>query len=473
MPEWMLVLATYAFVNLLAPGATLTQGNRLQLALGGALIGLLGNPLARALGNPQGSPSLLPDILVNLLMLALLLIPALATLDGPQRPRLSVADGFLFGFLPAFGYDAASALLAPERMVMLPPDARGYAWICGLITLGWTAGYRLSLHEGHAQFWAFCALAWGVFDRLNPIPAYGKFAVHYGVLPWTALLLLFWMAWLERVWVQRSPGHRQLDSLSQLRVPGLMDALKHGPAGWLARERGLALRTQLILERTEMLERGRTVMGEIPTAYRLDPVYPDYLGWGLRALALALGALLVIYVESLSILVLGSVLVVIHYLRSTDLDLDEANSVVSSLGHQIALHGALSAALASLFFSKLIPHAGLILGLGLVALALQDPLRRDWQLFLEPYQRRLSMFHRTLAIFLTVVLALAGAALYGPWSRLVSGLVATVTTNEAMRHYTGALTWGCALALAALVASKLAAIAEETFDVAARRSANH
>lgn len=473
MPEWMLILLTYVLVNLLAPNATLTQGNRLQLTLGGAVIGLLGAPLVRVLGNPGAGQQLLPEVLVVLLMLGLLLLPALATLDGPQRLRLSVADGFLFGFLPAFGYDAVQALLAPElKMAMLPPDARGYAWVCGLVTLGWTAGYRLSLHQGYAQFWAFCALAWGVFDRINPLPVYDRFAVQYGVLPWTALLLLFWMAWLEGVWVRRSPGHRQLESLNSLRVPGTMEALKHGPAGWIARERGLALRTQMILERTEMLERGRTVMGEIPTAFRLDPFYADYPGWGLRALALAVGLLLVFSGASFPLVLAGALLVVASYLRTTDLDLDEANSVVANLGHQVALNGALSAALASLFFSKLIPESGLVLGLALVAVALQDPLRRDWQLFLEPYQRRLSMFHRILALLLTLALSLAAASLYQPWSKLVGGLLASLTGNDLMHHYCSALTWGCLLALVALAGSRLAATLEEGFDAAARRSAN-
>lgn len=464
MPEWMLIALTYVLINILAPNATLSQGNRLQLTVCGALLGLVGMPLAQQLGNPSNEAALLPRVLVILLTLALFLIPALALLDGSQRPRLSVADGFLLGFLPAFGYDALYALTHTTKLGLVPPDARGYAWVCGLIALGWTAGYRLSLLEGHAQFWAFCAVVWAVFDKLSPA-FYAKYMLTYHVLPWTALLLLFWMAWLESVWVRRSPGHRQLEGLNQLRVPGLAEALKHGPRGWIARERGLAIRTQMILERTEMLERGRTAMGEIPTAYRLDPVYHDVLGWLLRAAALAVGLKMA---TSGGLLYLGMGLVVLHYLRSTDLDLDEANSVVSKVGHQIALNGALFACVACVVLG--LPE--LVLGIGLIALSLQDPLRRDWQLFLEPYQRRTSMLHRGLAIVLTGGLCAAAVLAYPSWLSLVRGLSAAVTRDPTMVHYTAALTMGCLLVILAVVGGKLSAMLEEGFDLGGRRASN-
>lgn len=472
MPDWMMVLLTYALVNLLAPGATLTQGNRLQLTLGGALVGFLGVPLATQLGNPGESPDLVPRLAATLLVLAVLLLPALAVLDGRQRPRLSVADGFLVGFLPAFGYDAMQLFMHPaQHLAMLPPDGQGYAYPCALIALAWTAGYRLSLLHSYAQFWAACALAWAAFDRLGLWPLYDKVASAYHGLAWSALLLLFWMAWLERVWVQRSPGHQQLASLNVLRAPSLAEALKHGPRGWVARERALALRTQLILERTEMLERGRTVMGELPTAYRLDPSYADPLGWLLRALALGLGALLLSGSSSFALVGLGALLVGAHYLRSTDLDLDEANSVLANLGHQIALHGALFAAVAALCFSRLSPSLSLGLGLGLVAVALQDPLRRDWQLFLEPYQRRLSMLHRAYTLVLTVLFCLAGVALYGPWLALLRPPLAGLLPAGPYLHYAAALGLFCLLAVAALVGGWVGSRLEEAFDAAGRRGA--
>lgn len=472
MPDAMMVLLTYVLINLLAPGATLTQGNRLQLTLGGALVGFLGVPLAAQLGNPGDSHDLVPRLAATLLVLAVLLLPALAMLDGSQRPRLSVADGFLLGFLPAFGYDALQLLLHPaDHFALLPPDGQGFAYPCALIALAWTAGYRLSLLQSYAQFWAFCALAWAAFDRLALWPLYDKYASAYHLLAWTALVLLFWMAWLERVWVQRSPGHHQLESVGALRVPSLAEALKHGPRGWLARERALALRSQLILERTEMLERGRTVMGEIPTAYRLDPVYADPVGWLLRALALALGLVLLLGSSSVLLVGLGALLVGVHTLRSTDLDLDEANSVLSNLGHQIALYGALFAAVAALCFSRLSSSLPLGLGLGLVAVALQDPLRRDWQLFLEPYQRRLSMLHRAYAVLLTVLFCLAGVALYGPWLALLRPPLAGLLPAGPYLHYAAALGMFCLLAVAALLAGWVGSRLEEAFDAAGRRSA--
>ena len=247
---------------------------------------------------------------------------------------------------------------------------------------------------------------------------------------------------------------------------------KSGPAGWIARERAVALKTQLILERTESLERGRTVMGEIPNAYRLDPPHADPLGWVLRGLAVAVGGLLILGGESLIVVLAGAALVAALYLRSTDLDLDEANSVVANLGHQIALNGALVAALALLCFSKLFPGAGLILGIALVAAALQDPMRREWQLFLEPYQRRVSVLHRAIALFLTVGLCLAGVVAYDPLRGVVAGLIASVTKSAPMVYYTTALTLACLLALVALLAGKVGAALEEAFNLAGRRSAH-
>ncbi len=489
---------SYLLFSLLAPGATLTQANRLVLTLGGALIGLLGAPLALQLGNPAHTADLIPRLVSILLTFALLLIPALAVLDGPQRPRLSAADGFLLGFLPGFGFDALAAFLRvaagqEATFSWLPPATlagwAGYGYWCGLITLAWTAAYRLSQLEGHAQFWSLTALLWATFDRLAAsgppswLLPYVRLTFEGRLFPCVTLVLLFYLAYREDHWVRRSPGMRQLENLAQLRVPSLGQA---GAGGLLARERARGLRRQLFLERTEQLERGRTSMGEIPTAYTRNPFFLDPIGWGLRLLSLALAAFLLldpIGKLSLPLALAASALILAQFLRATALDLGDANSEVATLAQAVALNGGLAAALFALCFSSFTlgfppmtafgalekgfgpgTLAGVALALALLAASLQDPSRREWQLLLEPGQRRVSAVHRGLTVLFTVLLAVAGAWLYGPWQASLQGVLAGKGQPGLLVHFTAVLSLGCLLALAASLLGRGAGLLEEALE---------
>ncbi len=488
---------SYLLFALLAPGATLTLSNRLVLTLGGALIGLLGAPLALQLGNPAHTAELIPRLVSILLTFGLLLIPALALLDGPQRPRLSAADGFLLGFLPGFGFDSLAAFLrlsAGQEATLgwLPPATlvgwAGYGYWCGLITLAWTAAYRLSLLEGHAQFWSLTALLWATLDRLAAsgppgwLVPYVRFTFEGRLFPCVTLVLLFYLAWREDQWVRRSPGMRQLENLTQLRVPSLAQA---GPGGFWAREKALGLRRQLFLERTEQLERGRTSMGEIPTAYTRNPFFPDPVGWGLRLGSLGLAVFLLldpIGKLSLPLALAASALILAQYLRATALDLGDANSEVATLAQSVGLNGGLAASLFVLCFSSftlgfppltafgMAPGfssgslAGVALALALLATSLQDPSRREWELLLEPGQRRVSAVHRALTVLFTVLLAVAGAWLYGPWQSSLQGLLAGKGQPGLLVHFTAVLSLGCLLALAAYLLGRGAGLLEEGLE---------
>lgn len=427
------VLYGYLGATLLAAGATLSQGTRLLLVLGGALLGLLGLPAVQHLTNPLSTNVLGPRTLDAVGSLLFMLIPAWCILDSVHRPRLSVRDGFLTGFLPGFGADCIQALTQPGPLQVtwqLPGGQTlhgywaGYGWWCGAVTLAWSAAYRFGKDSNLARLWASVVFAWATVDRLSAAHPFAPYSTIQGrgLVLATAVALVYY-GLHERYWLRRSVGWRNLMSTPELEVPGVAEVLRQfGPYGLAQRWRALDRRRQILIERQELVDMGRVSIAELPRAFKLDTGGADLGTWALRLVAMAAAVYAFTSPAGYLFEPLLVGLILLNYVRATDLEPDDADPAVRTIAEAILLNGSLCAVLLWYFLRPAaypIDYAygagqswEIILAFAFLGASWAGSQQRGARAFLRPRHRRLVMLHRALTVLKCAVVCYALVKLY-------------------------------------------------------------
>lgn len=442
----------YLAATLLTVGATLSQGVRLLLVVSGALLALLGLGPIEGFVNGRSILGLFA-VLNAVCGLMLLLIPAWCILDGKHRPRLSVLDGFLLGFLPGFGADCLQALTSrwPWQLTWLIPGGHdlqgpwaGWGWWCGAITLAWTAAYRFGKDEQKAQLFASLVFGWSVVDRYSAMAPFQPYSAIQGLgLVWATILALIYFMLHERYWLRRSVGYRNLMSAPELQVPGVSEVLKQlGPLGLAHRWRALARRRQVLTERQELIDMGRVAIAEMPQAFKLDVGGADLKTWAIRMVALA--ALLYVLKSPAGFifepLMVG--LILLNYVLAPDLEPDDPDPAVRTTVEAILLNSSLACVLLWYFLGGpgfpitctfIEPQSWeVVLASALCAASWAGSQQRGARAFLRPRHRRLLLAQRCLTVAKCFLVAYLLVQIYpavqksfqhpGPWLKILTGL---------------------------------------------------
>lgn len=430
----------YLAATLLTPGATLSQGVRLMLVLTGVMLGLLGLGAVQHLTNPQNVSVFGPRLLHAVLSLCLMLIPAWCVLDGRHRPRLSVADGFLLGFLPGFGADCVQAMAqrAPLQPTWLIPGGQlqqgywaGYGWWCGAITLTWCAAYRFGKSDQLAQLLGSLAFGWVLVDRLSagqPLPPYST--VQGLVLVGATVWALIHLGLHERYWVRRSVGYRNLLAAPEMEVPPLGEVLRQlGPPGLVYRWRALARRKQVLIERQELVDMGRVTIDEVPRAFRVDTGGADLKTWILRALATTALFYAVRGPAGSIFEPLMAGLILLNYVLAPDLEPDDADPAVRITVESLLLNSSLCAVLLWYFLGTtdyprdcpaVLPQTWeLLLAVAFFTASWAGSQQRGARAFWRPRHRRLAVLHRCLTLTKCGLVCYGLVALYPAYSKMV------------------------------------------------------
>lgn len=268
----LLAVWTLLVIRVACARATLSERTLLTYLVAGVLLGTVISPLTQKLFAPYNETGPWVAFWVCLARQAILLLPLLRVL---RVRALSVADGFLAGFVLGFGFDLSTAVLAAavarepfKNLMLFPPwqfagpnfSVAGYGYWTALVALAFVASQRFMRQAKQVWIITGVIFLFVVTETATLIvPPQGLLAIfatvsfHGRWTAWLALFALVALAVYEAQWTDRATGVAPPSARLLTEWQSLLERLLRGKFNDYARlSEQFALQRQIELVNAEM-----------------------------------------------------------------------------------------------------------------------------------------------------------------------------------------------------------------------------